>query len=179
LELASFQKTYDLKASIVGKVVSERLLEKDEVIKKLSVESKKLKHELNNAHDSSPELEQHIFELVDSMKKCQDEKSTIEAGILDSKKDLEKLNKTHKDDFDLIKNLRKDSDRNAKVVDQLCVSNTELSTKNSDLAKTLRIKEQIIQDLEKALSERNEASGQDVDEIKKKFKLLFEEYRKA
>jgi chromosome segregation ATPase len=179
LELASFQKTYDLKASIVGKVVSERLLEKDEVIKKLSGESKKLKHELNNAHDSSAELEQHISELVDSMKKCQDQKSTVEAGIQDSKKDLEKLNKTHEDDFNLIKNLRKDSDRNVKVVDQLCVCNTELSTKNSDLAKTLRSKEQIIQDLEKALSERNEASGQDVDEIKKKFKLLFEEYRKA
>jgi hypothetical protein len=39
--------------------------------------------------------------------------------------------------------------------------------------------EQKIQDLEKALSERSEASGQDVDEIKKKLKLLFEEYRKA
>jgi hypothetical protein len=38
LELASFQKTYDLKASIVGKVVYERLLEKDDVIKKLSSE---------------------------------------------------------------------------------------------------------------------------------------------
>jgi hypothetical protein len=29
------------------------------------------------------------------------------------------------------------------------------------------------------LSEQNEALGQDVDEIKKKFELLFEEYRKA
>jgi hypothetical protein len=31
-ELASFRKTYDLKASIVDKVIAERLLEKDEVI---------------------------------------------------------------------------------------------------------------------------------------------------
>jgi hypothetical protein len=53
----------------------------------------------------------------------------------------------------LIENLRKDSNRNAKVVDELRASNTELSTKNSDLAKTLSNKEQKIQDLEKALSE--------------------------
>jgi uncharacterized protein YlxW (UPF0749 family) len=53
----------------------------------------------------------------------------------------------------LIENLRKDSNRNAKVADELRASNTELSTKNSDLAKTLSNKEQKIQDLEKALSE--------------------------
>jgi hypothetical protein len=46
-----------LKASIVGKVISERLLEKDEVIKKLSGESKKLKHKLNKTQASSIELE--------------------------------------------------------------------------------------------------------------------------
>jgi hypothetical protein len=46
-----------LKASIVGKVISERLLEKDEVIKKLSGESKKLKRELNKTQASSIELE--------------------------------------------------------------------------------------------------------------------------
>jgi archaellum component FlaC len=40
-------------------------------------------------------------------------------------------------------------------------------------------KEQKIQDLEKALSKRCEASGQDVDEIRKKLKVLFEEYKKA
>jgi hypothetical protein len=79
----------------------------------------------------------------------------------------------------MIENLRKDSDKNAKTVDELFVSNAELSAKNSNLAKTLSIKEQKIQDLEKALSERSEASGQDVDEIKKKLKLLFGEYRKA
>lgn len=40
-------------------------------------------------------------------------------------------------------------------------------------------KEQIIQDLEKALSERNESSSKDVDEIKRNLKLLFEEYKEA
>jgi hypothetical protein len=43
-ELTSFCKTYDLKASIVGKITAERLQEKDEVIKRLSCESKNLKH---------------------------------------------------------------------------------------------------------------------------------------
>jgi hypothetical protein len=38
-------------------VISERLLEKDEVIKKLSGESKKLKRELNKTQASSIELE--------------------------------------------------------------------------------------------------------------------------
>jgi hypothetical protein len=52
--------------TIVGKVVSERLLEKDEVIKKLSGESKKMKREFNKAHASSTEIEQRISELVDS-----------------------------------------------------------------------------------------------------------------
>jgi hypothetical protein len=41
-KLANFRKTYDLKASSVGKVTAKRLLEKDDVIKKLSGESKKL-----------------------------------------------------------------------------------------------------------------------------------------
>jgi hypothetical protein len=43
----------------------------------------------------------------------------------------------------------------------------------------LSSKEQKIHDLEKALADRSEASRQDIDEIKRKLKLLFEEYRKA
>jgi hypothetical protein len=55
-DLASFKKTYDLKTSIVGKVVSKRLLKKEELIGKLSSDSKKLKCELNKAQVSSIEL---------------------------------------------------------------------------------------------------------------------------
>jgi DNA repair exonuclease SbcCD ATPase subunit len=177
-ELASFHKTYDLKASIIGKVTVERLLEKDDVVKKLSRESK-LKRELNKAQASSIDLEQRFSELADSLKKCQDEKRLAEAALEDSKKDLEKLDKTHEDDLRMIKNLHKDSDKNAKTVDELRVSNAELLTKNFDLAKTLSVKEQKIQDLERALSERSEALGKDVDEIKRNLKLLFEEYKEA
>jgi hypothetical protein len=64
-ELASFRKTYDLKASIVGKVTAERLHEKDEVIKKLSSESKKLKREFNLAQVASIELEKQVADLAD------------------------------------------------------------------------------------------------------------------
>jgi hypothetical protein len=41
----------------------------------------------------------------------------------------------------MFENLRKDSDKNGKTVNEIHVSNAELSTKNSDLAKTLRSKE--------------------------------------
>jgi hypothetical protein len=43
----------------------------------------------------------------------------------------------------------------------------------------LSSKEQKIQDLEKTLSERSEASRQEVAEIMGKLKLLSDEYRKA
>jgi vacuolar-type H+-ATPase subunit I/STV1 len=84
--------------------------------------------------------------------------------------------KTHEDDLNLIEKFWKDSDKNAKVVDELRVSNTELSTKNSDLAKTLSSKGHRIQDVEKALSEQSETLGKDVEETRERLKLLFEEY---
>jgi predicted nucleic acid-binding Zn-ribbon protein len=127
LDLCSFKKTYDLKASIVGKVVSERLLEKEELVEKLTCESKKLKRELNKAQASGLDLEKGIVELVDSLKKCQNEKSLAEAALHDSRKDLERFNKTHEDDLKLIENLRKDFDKNTKIVDELHVSKVELS----------------------------------------------------
>jgi hypothetical protein len=69
------------------------------------------------------------------------------------------LKKTHEDDLKLIENLHLDSDKNTKTIDDRRASKTELSTRNSDLAKTLSGKEQKIQDLETALSKRGEASG--------------------
>jgi chromosome segregation ATPase len=89
-------------------------------------------------------LEQRISELVDSQKKCQDEKSIVEAALQDSTKDLVKLKKTHEDDLNLIENLRKDLDKNAKTIDEVRDSNVQLSMKNSDLAKALSGKEKKI-----------------------------------
>jgi chromosome segregation ATPase len=122
-------------------VVSERLLEKEELIGKLFGESNKLKRELNKALVSSVDLEQRISELTDSLKRCQDEKRPAKAALQDSKNDLVKLDKTHEDVLKMIENLRKDSDKNAKTVDELRDSKAELSTKNSDLTKTLSNKE--------------------------------------
>jgi hypothetical protein len=39
LNLSKFRHIYDLKTSIVGKVVSERLLDKEELVRKLTDES--------------------------------------------------------------------------------------------------------------------------------------------
>jgi soluble cytochrome b562 len=72
----------------------------------------------------------------------------------------------------MIEYLRKEADKSTKTID-------DLSSKNSELAKTLSTKEQAIQDIEKALSERSESSNKDVGEIKENLKLLFEEYGEA
>jgi hypothetical protein len=69
----------------------------------------------------------------------------------------------------LIENLRKDHDKSCKAAEDLRVN-------NAVLVKTLSSKEQRIQNLEKALAERNEPSSQEVAEIMNKLKLLFEEY---
>jgi chromosome segregation ATPase len=172
LDLTSFRHTYDLKASIVGKVVSERLLEKEGLVEKLTSESRKLKREMNKAQASSLDLEQRITELADSLKKFQDEKGLVEAALRDSQKELEKLNKTREEDLKMIENLRKEADKNTKTIN-------ELSSKNSELAKSLSMKEQAIQDLEKALYEHSKTSDKDVYEIKQNLTVLFEEYKEA
>jgi predicted RNase H-like nuclease (RuvC/YqgF family) len=133
-DLASFRKTYDLKASIVGKVTSKRLVNKEELVGKLTDESRKLKHDLNKAQASGLSLEKQITELKESLKKCQDKKVLVETTLRDSKKDLEKLNKACEDDLKMIENLRKEADRSTKTVD-------DLSSNNSKLAKTLSTKE--------------------------------------
>jgi hypothetical protein len=92
--------------------------------------------------------------------------------LANSKKDLEKLQKTHNDDLKLIENLRKDHDKSSKAAE-------DLRTNNADLTKTLSNKEQKIQDLEKALADQREASEKDVSEISNKLKLLFKEYEKS
>jgi hypothetical protein len=72
----------------------------------------------------------------------------------------------------LIEILRKDHDKSSTAAEDLRLNNV-------DLAKTLSSKEQKIQDIEKALADRDEASWKEVSEIKNKLKFLFEEYGKA
>jgi hypothetical protein len=107
-----------------------------------------------------------------ALKKCQDEKKVVEEALDRSKKDMEKLQKTHDDDLRLIENLLKDHEKSSKAAD-------DLPTNNADLAKSLSSKEQKIKDLEKALSDQREASGKNISQIINKLKLLFKEYEKS
>jgi hypothetical protein len=90
-------------------------------------------------------LEKKVAELVVALMKCQDEKNFAEEAAENSRKDLEKLQKTHDEDLKLIENLCKDYDKSSKIAEDLRVN-------NADLAKTLSSKEQKIQDLERALA---------------------------
>jgi hypothetical protein len=164
---------------LLGKVASERLVEQEEAAKKLSKESMKLKHDFNLAQAANLDLEKKVAKLAEALKKCLDEKKILEDekkaaqdALENSKKDLEKLQNTHVEDLKLIANLRKDHDKSSKAAEDLRIN-------NADLAKTLSSKEQKIQDLEKALADRVEASGKEISEIRNKLKLLFEEYGKA
>jgi hypothetical protein len=77
-KLENYQKTYALKALILGKVASERLVEQEEVLKKMSKESKKLKRKFNFAQVANLDLEKKVAELAEALKRCQDEKRVAE-----------------------------------------------------------------------------------------------------
>jgi chromosome segregation ATPase len=178
-KIAKYQKAYLLKASVLGKVACERLMEHEETTKKLSEKSRKLKCDFDLAQAANLELEKKVAELAEALKKCQDEKKIADDGkkiaeeaFENSRKDLEKLQKTHDDDLTLIENLRKYHDKSSKVVDDLRANKVVL-------AKTLSSKEQKIQDLEKVLSDQDDALVKEISEINNKLKLLFKEYEKA
>jgi Rad3-related DNA helicase len=131
------------------------------------------------AQAANVDLEKKVAELAEALKRCQDEKKIAEDGkriaeetLENSRKELEKLQKTHDEDLKLIENLRKDHDKSSKTTEDLRVN-------NADLTKTLSGKEQKIQELKKALANRDEASWKEVSDINNKLKLLFEEYEKA
>jgi DNA repair exonuclease SbcCD ATPase subunit len=177
--LRKYQKSYALKASLLEKVASKRLVEQEEATKKLPKESRKLMCDFNLAHATNLDLEKKVTELADALKKFQDEKKIIEdekkvteEALENSKKDLEKLQKTHDEDLRLIENLRMDHDKSSKAAEHFRVN-------NADLAKTISSKERKIRDLEKALADQDETSEQEINSVKTKLKLLFEEYGKA
>jgi predicted nucleic acid-binding Zn-ribbon protein len=82
-------------------------VEQEEINKKLSEESKKLNHDFNLSRAVNVDLEKKVAELADALKRCQDKKKVAEEALASSRKDLEKLQKTHDDDLKLIENLRK------------------------------------------------------------------------
>jgi predicted nucleic acid-binding Zn-ribbon protein len=129
-EVESYRKTYTLKTSILGKVTAMWLQEREEVINKMSIEPKKLKREFNLAQAANIDLEKKVVDLVDALKKCQDEKKIAEDALESSQKEVERLKKTYEDDIKLIENLCQDSDKSVKTIDELRSAKTELSTRN-------------------------------------------------
>jgi predicted nucleic acid-binding Zn-ribbon protein len=126
---------------LLGKIASEWLVEQEMVNKQPSEESKKLRRNFDHAQAVNLDLEKKVAELAEALRQCQDGKKIAEEALEQSKKDFEKLQKTHDDDLSLIENLGKDHDKSSKAVE-------DLRHNNADLAKTLSSKKQKIQDLE-------------------------------
>jgi small-conductance mechanosensitive channel len=155
---------------MLRKVAVERLVDQEKTNKQLSQESMELKRNFSLAQSANLDLEKKVAELAEALKVCQDEKKVAGVALEQSKKELEKLQKTHEDDLSLIENHRKNHDRSSKVVE-------DLRANNADLARSLSSKDQRIQDLEKALTEQS--SGRRISEIINRLKALFMEYEKS
>jgi Rad3-related DNA helicase len=157
---------------MLGKVAAERLIDQEKLNKQLSQESKELNRNFSLAQSANLNLEKKLSELAEALKRCQDEKKIADEALEQSKKDLEKFQKTHDNDLSLIENLRKTHDRSSKIAE-------DLRAKNADLARSLSSKKQKLQDLEKALTEQREASRKKMYDIIDRLKVLFEEYERS
>jgi predicted nucleic acid-binding Zn-ribbon protein len=89
--IEEYERAYSLKASLLGKVASQRLVEQEKINKKLSEESKKLNRDFNLSRAANVDLEKKVVELAESLKRCQDEKKIVEEALGNSRKDFEKL----------------------------------------------------------------------------------------
>jgi hypothetical protein len=157
---------------MLGKVAAEWLIDQEKANKQLSQESKELKCNFALAQSANLDLEKKVAKLAKALNHFQDEKKVADEALEQSKKDLEKLQKTHDDDLSLIENLHRTHDKSSKIAE-------DLRANNVDLARSLSSKEQRIQDLEKALTKQREASGKRISDIINKLKALFEEYEKS
>jgi chromosome segregation ATPase len=108
-----------------------------------------------------------VAELAEALKHCQGEKKVADEALEQSKRDLEKLQKTHDDDLSLIENLRKTYDKSSKIA-------KDLHANNADLARSLSSKDRKIQDLKTTLTEQREASEKKISDIIDRLKVLFE-----
>jgi small-conductance mechanosensitive channel len=167
-----YQEDYSLKSSMLGKIAAERLVQQEKVNKQLSQESKELKRNFALAQSANLDVEKKVAQLAEALKHCKDEKKVDDEALEQSKRDLEKLQKTHDDDLSLIENLRRNHDKSSKIAE-------DLRADNADFARSLSSKERKIQDLEKSLTEQREASGKNVSDIIDKLKVLFEEYERS
>jgi small-conductance mechanosensitive channel len=157
---------------LIGRIATERLVEQEKVNAQLSQESKEIKRNFALAQSANLDLEKKVAELEETLKRCQDERKATGEDAKNSRKELERLQKTHDDDLRMIKNLRRDHDRSLKTME-------DLRANNSDLAKSLSAKDRRVHDLEKALAEQKEASEKNISDLLNKLKLLFVEYEKS
>jgi hypothetical protein len=95
-----------VKASISTRIACKHLIEQEKSNKKLIEDHQKLNRNFNLSRAANSDLEKKVSELADALKKCQDEKKIAEEATENSRKDLEKLRKTHEDNLRLIENLR-------------------------------------------------------------------------
>jgi chromosome segregation ATPase len=103
----------------------------------ISQESKELKRSFSLAQSTNLDLEKKVAELAEALKVCQDEKKVAEAALELSKKELEKVQKTHEDDLSLIENLCEKHDRASKVAEDLRVNNANLAKTTLAVAVTV------------------------------------------
>jgi type IV secretory pathway VirJ component len=157
---------------MLGKVSIERLAEQEKINEQLSQKSKELERNFALAQSTNVELKKKVAELAEALKTNHDEKKIAEATLEQSKKELEKVRKSHEDDLRVIENLREKHERAAKTAEDLRIN-------NASLAKSLSAKDHKIVDLEKALAEQSEASKKNTSEILEKLKLLYEECKKS
>jgi methylthioribose-1-phosphate isomerase len=69
-----------MKASVLGNIASQHLVEQEEITKKFSKESNKLKCDLNLAQATNVNLQKKVAELAEALKKCQDTKKLLRVG---------------------------------------------------------------------------------------------------
>jgi predicted metallo-beta-lactamase superfamily hydrolase len=119
---------------MLGEITAERLVEQEKVNKQLSQESKELKCNFALAQSANLDLKKKVAELAEALKHCQDGKKVADEALEQSKRDLEKLQKTHDDDLSLIENLRRNHDKYSKIAE-------DLRANNADLARSLSSKE--------------------------------------
>jgi predicted nucleic acid-binding Zn-ribbon protein len=134
-----FQEDYALKSSMLGKVAAEQLIDQEKLNKQLSQESKELKRNFALAQSPNLDLEKKVAELAEALKHFQDEKKIADEALEQSKKDLEKLQKTHDNDLSLIENLRKTHDKSSKIAEDLRANNADLARSQSSKEQKFKI----------------------------------------
>jgi hypothetical protein len=73
-KFANYHRDYAAKASIAGRIACKRLTEQEKATEEPSKESRKLKRNFNLAQAANLDLEKKVAELVEALKRCQDDK---------------------------------------------------------------------------------------------------------